>query len=257
MNKLREKIEKREKLCGTITSLTDPAHSEMFGHIGYDYVWIDMEHTYMSYKDVMCHINSARAANMPAIVRVPQHDLTATKKIIDMGPEGIIFPMAKSAKEAKELIEMTLFPPNGTRGFGPLGALQFGKIDAQKFVDKGSFELCRFVQIEHIDFLNELEEIVEYPYIDGFIFGPNDLSGSLGIMGHAFDKKVADAINRAIEILRKNNKYIGLAVGCSAETIDYWSQFDADMLTCGADWNFIYDGAKNTLDYMNSSFKNK
>lgn len=97
-----------------------------------------------------------------------------------MGPEGVIFPMVRSAEELKALLDMTLYPPHGTRGFGPIRAIGYGAMDAKEYVKKKSFDLCRFVQIEHIDMIDELEEIVKIPYIDGFIFGPNDLSGSLG-----------------------------------------------------------------------------
>ena len=111
MKTLREKINSNEKIAGALVSLTDPCLCEIMGNIGYDCVWIDTEHTYMSYKEVLCHLNAARSSNIPAIVRLPQNDLTATKKILEMGPDGVIFPMAKSAGEIKDLIEMTLYPP--------------------------------------------------------------------------------------------------------------------------------------------------
>ena len=93
MNKLRERLNKKEKILGSIVSLTDPCLCEIMGNAGFDCVWIDTEHTYMSYKEVLCHLNAARSASIPAVVRLPQDDLTATKKILEMGPEGIIFPM--------------------------------------------------------------------------------------------------------------------------------------------------------------------
>lgn len=102
MNPLRLKLQKHERLFGTLVSTTDPCMCEIMGNIGYDCVWIDMEHTYMSYKDVLCHLNAAKSAKIPAVVRLPQEDLTATKKILEMGPEGIIFPMVKSAGEVKK-----------------------------------------------------------------------------------------------------------------------------------------------------------
>jgi len=73
-----------------------------------------MEHTYTSYKEVLCHLNAARSTGTPAIIRVPQNDLTATKKILEMDPDGIIFPMVRTAEEAKALIDMTLYPPRGS-----------------------------------------------------------------------------------------------------------------------------------------------
>ena len=250
MNSLRQKIEKKEKILGTLVSLTDPCLCEVMGNIGYDCVWIDMEHTYMSYKEVLCHLNASRSSGIPAVVRLPQNDLTATKKVLEMGPDGIIFPMVKTYDELKELIEMTLYPPYGTRGFGPLRAIGYGALDAKEYTKKQSFDMCRFVQIEHIDMIDDLDKIAEMPYVDGFIFGPNDLSGSLGEFLNVFGDTTMTQIKRAIEVLRKHDKFIGLAGGMSEHDIKAWSELDLDMIFAGADWCFVYNSGKETLDVM-------
>ena len=87
MNLLRERMREGAMLRGTLISLTDPALAEIFGNAGFDCVWIDTEHTYMSHKDVLCHLNAARSANIPAVVRLPQNDLTETKRVLEMGPD--------------------------------------------------------------------------------------------------------------------------------------------------------------------------
>ena len=113
MNNFRKiDLEKRRAL-GAIVCLTDPCLCELIGRVGYDAAWIDMEHTYMSYKDVLCHINAASSVGIASVVRVPQNDQTATKKILEMGPDAIIFPMVHNYEEAKALIESTLYPPLG------------------------------------------------------------------------------------------------------------------------------------------------
>ena len=254
MNDLRNKIENREKILGTLVSLTDPCLCEIMGNIGYDCVWIDTEHTYMSYKDVLCHLNAARSAKIPAVVRLPQNDLTATKKILEMGPDGVIFPMVRTACEVRELIEMTLYPPNGTRGFGPLRAIGYGAVDANEYVVKKSFDMCRFVQIEHIEMIEELEEILKIPYIDGFIFGPNDLSGSLGEFLNVYGEKTRDAITRALNTVRGHGKYVGLAGGMGEGDILKWSEYELDMLFAGADWCFVYNQGRSTLETMKKHF---
>jgi len=250
MNTLRLKLESKQKILGTLVSLTDPCLCEIMGNIGYDCVWIDTEHTYMSYKDVLCHLNAARSSGIPAVVRLPQNDLTATKRILEMGPEGIIFPMVKSTGEIKELMEMTLYPPHGTRGFGPLRAIGYGAVDPKDYVQKNNFDMCRFIQIEHVDMIRDLEEIVKIPFVDGFIFGPNDLSGSLNDFLNVFGEKTLSEIRNAIKILKNHNKYIGLAGGMSEADIKIWSGFDLDMLFAGADWSFVYGKGKETLDNM-------
>lgn len=250
MNPLRQKLEKGEKIRGTLVSTTDPAMCEIMGNIGYDCVWIDMEHTYMSHKDVLCHLNAARSVGIPAIVRVPQNDLTTTKRVLEMGPDGVIFPMVRSAEELKALIDMTVYPPHGNRGFGPLRAIRYGADDAVEYTRKTSFEMCRFVQIEHIDFIEDLEEVLKIPYVDGFIFGPNDLSGSLGDFLNVFGEKTEAAMKKAITILKKHNKVIGIAGGLTDQEIKNWSAFQPDMLFAGADWSFIYTCGKETLQKM-------
>lgn len=255
MNELRKKLENKEKIMGTLVSLTDPGLCEIIGNIGYDCVWIDTEHTYMSQRDVLCHLNAARATGLPAVVRLPQNDLTETKRILEMGPEGVIFPMVKSAREAEELIAMTLYPPRGTRGFGPLRAIGYGSMDAKEYVENESLELCRFMQIEHIDMINELEKIAQNPYIDGFIFGPNDLSGSLGEMLNVFGEKTLSAMKRAAEIAKHCGKYIGIAGGMNESDIKAWSEFEPDMLFAGADWCFVYAGGEKTLKTMKKQIR--
>lgn len=255
MNILREKLENKEKINGTLVCLTDPCLCEIIGNIGYDCVWIDMEHTYMSYKEVLCHLNAARSANLPAVVRLPQNDLTATKKVIEMGPDGIIFPMTKTKEEICSLIDMTLYPPHGTRGFGPLRAISYDASNSKKYVFEESFDMCRFVQIEHIAMIEDLEEIIKIPYLDGFIFGPNDLSGSLGEMLNVFGDKTLSKIKYATELLKKHGKIVGLAGGMNESDIEIWSELELDMLFAGADWCFLYNQGKETLKTMKKFFK--
>ncbi len=250
MNLLRERIQENKMLRGTLISLTDPALAEIFGNAGFDCVWIDTEHTYMSERDVLCHLNAARAANIAAVVRLPQNDLTATKKILEMGPDGIIFPMVRSAKECDDLIDMTLYPPNGTRGFGPMRAIGYAPERSKEYVERESLSLCRFVQIESIALINELDEAAKNPYIDGFIFGPNDLSGTLGEMLNVFGEKTVSEIRRAVDILKRNGKKIGLACGCKPEEIEFWKSLGLDMLFSGGDWSFLYAKATEVLKLL-------
>ena len=103
--------------------------------------------------------------------------------------------------------------------------------------------------------INELEEIVKIPYIDGFIFGPNDLSGSLGEFLNVYGEKTMSQIKKAINVLRKHKKIIGLAGGMAPSDIKTWSELDLDMLFAGADWNFVYQAGKETLNNLQNFYK--
>lgn len=255
MSLLRKRTEENSRLFGTIVCLTDPCLCEIMGRAGYDMVWIDMEHTHLSYRDVLCHLNAAASANIASVVRLPQNDPTATKKILEMGPDAIIFPMVRSYDEAKELIDSTLYPPIGTRGFGPMRAIGYGAEDAREYVKDKSLETMRFIQIEHTGCLEELDKILEIPYLDGFIFGPNDLSGSLGEFMNVFGDTTVSNIEGAIKKIKAAGKLAGLAGGMSDEAVRFWSKLDLDMLFSGADWNFVYASGCDTLERMRSAQK--
>ncbi len=241
---LKERVKNKEKLIGMYVQLADISIARIAGLAGYDFVWVDLEHTYMSLETLQGHVTSLRGTGTPVIVRVPQNDLTFTKKVLEIGVDGIIFPMIRTAEEADKAIRSTLYPPYGDRGFGPMNAIDFGIKNVKEYIDNTKDELCRFIQIEHKDAIENLDAIMENEYIDGYIFGPNDLSGSYNMLGRPFDDKITAIMKETIERLHANGKYTAIASGgCTEEVIRHWSSFGVEMLSAGADFEFIRDGA--------------
>ena len=250
-NSLKEKILAHQPVCGTHVLLSEPEICAIYGQLGYDYIWLDMEHTYLSYQNVIHSLNAAKLHGTPVIIRVPQDDLTATKKVLEMGPDGIIFPMVNNAEDANRLISYTLYPPYGIRGFGPMRAVQYGGTDTEEFVRCGHLSLCRFIQIESKTAIENLEEILQNPYIDGFIFGPCDLSGSVGQMLNVMEGETKLWMKKAIRILRANGKYIGISYGDTrAEVIRHWHDMGIDMISVGSDYGYLYENGKKTLQTL-------
>lgn len=226
--------------------LSDISIARIAALAGYDFIWVDMEHSYMSYETLLGHILAIRAEGVPVIVRAPQNDLTATKKILEMGVDGIIFPMIRSAKEAEEAVSNALYPPNGKRGFGPMNAIDYGFQNAFTYTKNSLDNLCVFIQIEHKDAVDCLDELIEIPNIDGFIIGPNDLSGSYSMLGEFLNDQISEIIRYTVETLHRAGKYVGIASGgYSEEIVKHWSSFGPEMLSAGADFDFLRDGARN------------
>ena len=243
---LRTKIENKEKTIGMYVQLADISIARIAGLAGYDFVWVDTEHSYMSNETLLRHIIALKGTGTPVIVRAPQNDLTCTKRILEMGVDGIIFPMIRSANEANEVISYTLYPPCGERGFGPMNAIDYGLKNVKEFIDDGHKRCCRFIQLEHKDAIDNLDEIMKNPYIDGYIFGPNDLAASYGLAGQPFCDEITKIIKDTVEKLHKNGKYVAIASGgYSDEILKHWSSFGVDMLSGGADFDFLRDGAVN------------
>ena len=253
--KLKEKIRSGKSICGTLVNIPALCVAEMMGYMDYDYLWIDMEHSAITIDTCYSMLVAAKSVGREAIVRVPQNDLTYTKKVLEMGPDGIIFPMVKDAKEAEELLSYTLYPPYGKRGCGPQRAVRYGIDDEIAYFKSGPFDLCRFLQIECESFVDDMEKIASNPYVDGFILGLAELSGSINETGNFFGEKTLTLAKRAIEIATKHGKIVGSAtLATDEDTIRMLQGMGIKMITAGAAFNYIVKGAKNTYETIRKVF---
>lgn len=247
-NELKEKMLAGKKICGTHIALPDPSLAEMVGYLGYDFIWIDMEHSYLSCQDVLIQANGARAAGTPVIVRVPQRDLTATKRVLEMGVEGIVFPMVRSYDEMVELLSWTVYPPDGNRGFGPRRAVRYGLDDEKEFVRRSKTDICRWIQIEHIDIVKDIEKVASYPYLDGCVFGLCDFSGSVGKLCDIYDDAVMEPVKYCIEVLTKHGKYAGISTGATDEaSLRRFDEMGIKMISAGLEYSYILERGNETL----------
>lgn len=248
---LKEKILKKEKIIGMHLNFCDAAVGRIAGLAGYDFIWVDMEHSYMGFEELLNLIVAIHSTGTAVIVRAPQDDLTATKKIIEMGPDGIIFPMVKSAEEANRLLSYTLYPPYGVRGFGPMNAVDYGAGDIMEYVNTNHKKMCRFIQIEHKEAVKNLDEIMKNEFIDGYIVGANDLSGSIGELCNVFGENTTALIRETVDKLKAKGKYVGISTGDMSEsTLKYWHDFGFDMISAGADFDILTIGARKNRENL-------
>lgn len=248
MATLKEKLKKCEQIAGTHVFLKDHCVSELCASVGYDCVWIDTEHTAIDYSILEQHIIAAHSGGTESIVRIPWNDPILVKRVLEMGPTGILFPTVNTPEELDYAMRATLYPPEGIRGFGPMRAIRYGVDDSAEYVKRCNQELVRIAQIESYVAIDNLEEMVKNPYVDCFLFGPNDLSGSIGQLGNVFGKDTTDLIKRGIQILKKAGKSIGVSSGdWNPSTIQYWHDMGANVLFMGIDYLHLLKGAQDEL----------
>ncbi len=254
---LKDKIKNKEKLIGMYVCTGETSSARIAGLAGYDCVWLDTEHSSISNETVLKQMLIIKGAGTPVIVRVPQFDLTATKHILEMGPDGIIFPMIKTAEDANKVIASTLYPPYGDRGFGPQCAIDYGFRDISEYEEKSRNEICRFIQIEQKECVENIDEIMKNEYIDGYIFGPNDLAHSYGFMSDVFCDEITKIIKETIEKLHSAGKYVAIASGGHAkEVIEHWHSLGADLLFSGADYDLLRDKTAENRENLKKIHKN-
>ena len=240
-----------ENLIGTHVSMTDSMVTEIYGKLGYDFIWIDTEHSELSYTNLRNHITAVHAGGTPVIVRTTMNDYNHTKKIMEMGPDGILFPMINTPQEAQRAMEFCMYPPQGIRGFGPLRAVNYGIDNMEEYIARANQKTCRFIQIETLKAVKNLPEIVKNPYVDGCFFGPCDLSGSVGELNRVFEESTQTLIREAISILRGAGKPIGVSTGSTdPEVTGFWHRLGINIISTGTDYDYIVQGARANLAAM-------
>lgn len=254
MNSLKEKLIKKQKIAGTHVRLLDPAVTEMMSNLDFDFLWIDMEHSAIDYGALQSHLIAARAGGTPAVVRVPWNDQILTKRVLDLGADGIVFPMVNTAKEAEYAMKSCIYPPEGFRGAGPTRAAQFSLVPFDRYIGIHK-ELCRFIQIESETGVNSIEEIVKVPNIDGIIVGPCDLSGSIGDLGNLYSEKNLKMIKRILAAAGKAGIPVGVSLDSNdSELLKFWADMGMTILSSGMDFLSIVSTAQQTRLNIRNAF---
>jgi 4-hydroxy-2-oxoheptanedioate aldolase len=90
---------------------------ELAGAHGLDTVIIDREHTSSGLRDVQEQIVAAQLAGVTALVRPSHIDPHEVGRILDLGADGIVFPMVSTPDEARTAARAMRYPPHGSRGW--------------------------------------------------------------------------------------------------------------------------------------------
>ena len=166
--------------------------------------------------------------------------------------------MVKNAAHAKELLDITLYPPYGKRGCGPRGAVRYGLDDESEYYKNGHLKLCRFVQIELSSAAEDAEAIANLEYLDGCILGMHDLSGSINRLGDVFCDENLALANKSIKAFKDAGKTVGVATfATDKNTLKKYYDMGINMIAAGADYDYIMKGAQNTLKVLKEVERSK
>ncbi|KAK9274448.1 hypothetical protein L1049_021695 [Liquidambar formosana] len=194
---LKSRLKNGETLYGLFLLSFSPTLAEIAGLAGYDFVVVDMEHGPGGICDALTCLRALAATGTPAILRLPESCPTWAKKALDLGPQGIMFPMIDSPKLARKAVSYCRFPPAGVRGSAHtvVRASNYG-IDAG-YLSNYEDELLIMCQVESEEAVKKIEEIAAVDGVDCIQMGPLDLSASLGYLWDPGHKKVKEMMNVA------------------------------------------------------------
>ena len=227
-------------------SLGSPLVAEVFATAGWDSVTIDQQHGLLGYTELLAMMQAISAQPVTPLVRVPWNSPGDIMKALDAGAYGIICPMINSRAECEAFVQACRYPPDGYRSFGPTRAAMVAGAD---YASEANGEILTFAMIETAGGLENVDEIVATPGLDGVYVGPSDLSLALGgkpdqdsqdpMRLAAFDKILA-ACKRA-----------GIRTGVHTTSVAYSRQMierGFDLVTVGADMRYLMGARRDVRD---------
>jgi 2-keto-3-deoxy-L-rhamnonate aldolase RhmA len=247
MDRIRDKIARRELVIGTHISLDDSSVTELLGDVGFDVVWIDTEHSPIDLKELQLHLIAARASQVAAWVRVAWNDPVIVKPILEMGPAGLVFPMIRTQKEAEDAVACCFYPPRGIRGYGPRRVTKYGLVGMQEYVQQAHRLFWRIMQIEHFEAVDNLDGILGVDGVDAIVVGPNDLSASIGKLGKTGDRQTGELQDAIAQKARLRRVPFGVSTGDDPKVLQEWIERGASFVFTGSDVGYIVKGGKHNL----------
>ncbi|MCC6492792.1 MAG: hypothetical protein IT424_07210 [Pirellulales bacterium] len=234
----RQKLDAGQLCFGVGVTLSDSSVVEALAP-AVDFVWIDLEHSHLSYESVHSHLIAARAGGVAALVRVRNSDVAHIKPILDIGADGVIVPQVRSAEEVKAVVEMCRYAPQGRRGYGPRRAAAYGRLGGPDFMRASNERVFVAVQIENLDALENLDDIAAIQGLDSLALGPYDLAVSLGHAEELRHPEALEAMRRIVAVAKRAGKYVGTGMGAYADVALNAVELGIQWIQCGDDYGYM------------------
>ncbi|MBS0266665.1 MAG: aldolase [Planctomycetes bacterium] len=222
----------------------------LFAAGGFDFVFIDTEHSPLGFETVSDLVAMARATGIVPIVRVTQAEYPLVARTLDVGAQGIIIPRVNTAAEVREIVSWMKFPPFGVRGFADTFAQTEGtRVTAQEFVEAGNSENLCVIQIERREAVENVEEMLAVPGVDVACMGCMDLSVDLGVPGELDHPAMVESMNRVLAAAHKHNVAVGIISG-RFDIVSRWMQAGMRFVSFGTETMLLQEVCTATVNRL-------
>ncbi len=248
-NRLKEIFKSGKSAVNGWLQIPNSFTAELMANQNWDSLTLDMQHGVIDYPNAVGMLQAISTTEVVPMARVNWNEPGQIMKILDAGAYGIICPMVSNKKEAENFVKACMYPPKGYRSYGPIRGLVYGGSD---YADEANNEILKFAMIETKESLENLDEIMKTPGLDGIYIGPADLSLAIG-QKPSFDKPegdpVYDVIMKILEHAKKNNIVAGIQNG-KPEYAEKMINKGFQLVTIGSDQRYMTAAAKEALSKL-------
>lgn len=251
---LKQRLRAGQTTIGCWLSFANLNVAEILAGTGFDWVLIDAEHGPFDLDGLQTVLAAFNGARTVPIVRVAWNDAVRIKQVLDLGADGVLVPMVNSAAEAKAAVAACKYPPEGTRGFGPRRASDYGR-STDAYTAQANDGTIVMLQIEHVEAVAGIDAILRVPGIDVICIGPTDLSGSAGVLRQFEHPKVVAAIDTVLARCRAKRIPVCSGVAFPPEIMAGWVEKGANFVLAMEDSAMFRQGAADSLTRMRATLR--
>jgi 4-hydroxy-2-oxoheptanedioate aldolase len=176
-NTVKEKLARGEQVVGGTVDTNDINVYCAMANAGFDFLWIEMQHSPLTYSEVATMI---RACPGPAIpfIRVPDGTEGDIQKAVDIGALGVIVPMVDTIEKIENAIKFANYPPLGKRS---QGGGQYGTLWGRNYRQTANDNIMMVAMIENQAGAAIVDQIAGLDDVDVVFVASSDLSSFTGL----------------------------------------------------------------------------
>ena len=176
-NTVKQKLAGGQQVVGGTISTADPDIYCAMASAGFDFLWIEMQHSPMTYTDVARMIRVCPGPAVP-FIRVPDATEGDIQKATDIGALGIIIPMVDSVEKVENAITFAKYPPIGKRS---QGGGQYRILWGQSYRQAANDNIMIVAMIENPAGAAIADQIANIPGVDVVFAASSDLGSFSGL----------------------------------------------------------------------------
>ncbi|MDT8399880.1 MAG: aldolase/citrate lyase family protein [Pseudomonadales bacterium] len=176
-NTVKMKLARGEQVVGGTISTNDLNIYCAMANAGFDFLWIEMQHSPLTYAEVATMI---RACPGPAIpfIRVPTDSEGDIQKAVDIGALGVIVPMVDSIEKIRNAIAYAKYPPVGRRS---QGGGQYGTLWGRGYRQAANDNIMIVAMIENPAGIEIADQIAGLEHVDVVFAASSDIGSFTGM----------------------------------------------------------------------------
>lgn len=207
-------------------------------------MFIDMEHSVLTIRDVSQLVLACNYVGVSPIVRIPSKSHWQLSRILDAGAAAVVIPHCETVQHIKDIVRDSKYAPLGIRGCAnnqPI--LNFQTVPTLVQNDLLNRETMVIPMIETPGAVELADEFFAIDGVDGILVGSNDLCTDLGIPGQYDNPLYIQSVEKIIAAGVKAGKPIGIG-GMSGrlDLLEHFFQLGATWSLSGGDGSILQAG---------------